>query len=88
MELGSFGGDVKTWTTKSNQKIPIEEMTDSHLGNTLRQIERKAAERTEAFRSMDRGEYWNEYWKHHEVWPEELNPEYTEMMLEERRRGL
>ena len=35
--------EVATWLTRDGRKIPVTEMTDAHLANTIRYLERRIA---------------------------------------------
>lgn len=90
---GVYGGQMfnqgGTWRTSHGTLIAISEMTDSHIRNTVRQISERAVDMTMRLREVYRNDrYWGDYWENHEIWPQEINPEYNEMEREETRRKL
>ncbi|MCC6751990.1 MAG: hypothetical protein IT371_30335 [Deltaproteobacteria bacterium] len=46
--------DGGTWTTRDGRKLAIRDMTDSHLGNTLRYLTRNGSQGIPAFALMER----------------------------------
>ena len=83
-ERGSNSLLMNLWTSKG-KRIPIDKLSDEHLGNALRYCEDRASAVTEMLRGepgCDRGIYENG------VDPEQLFPLYLELCCEELRRGL
>lgn len=92
----------KVWTTKAGQKIPIYQMTDSHLVNTIKMLERVAKQsRDEALSSayavscMIQGEMASMSIDSDIRWMEEdhdgedfLHPLYDDLVLDAERREL
>ena len=78
--------DKKCWTTKNGAKIRVRDMTDVHLANTIRMIERKAEEGFLVGCVSCDGAYEDPYVEmcHN---PSELCEEYEWLLEEADRRG-
>lgn len=77
----------KMWTTKTGQKIRIKDMTDSHLTNTIRLLERNA-DAAEAMCPCDGDKGWCFCGPLTYVEPSQLSPLYGDLVAEATRRGL
>jgi hypothetical protein len=89
---------TKIWTKKDGSKIRICDMTDSHLTNTIKMLERNAREHEcEAlgcFPSFqgEMAQYYAELaWDsiaENGIDPNEITPLYDDLLLEKQRRNL
>jgi hypothetical protein len=79
--------NTKKWTTKDGTKIRIKDMTDSHLLNTLRLLERTASLMIVEC-PCDGDKDWCFCGRNRHYEPEDLTPLYFDLKKEAVRRGL
>lgn len=73
---------MTTWTTKDGRRLKIQEMTDQHLINTIRYVERNQYKYVMCFGGGSGEDVWYE---EKEI---DLMPQYLDMRREAYRRGL
>lgn len=102
--MSNLSENPKVWTTKEGQHIPISQMTDRHLKNTIRMLKRTASARREnAIAILSAGTMQVSGDMALEALESELNmaesmddeeflewsvPQYDELLKESERRGL
>lgn len=77
----------KKWTTKDKRKIRIKDMTDSHLINTIRFLER-VADASEIICPCDGDKDWCFCGRDGTIEPEEVSELYPDLVQEANRRKL
>lgn len=83
--------DVRIWTTKSGEKLRIVDMTDSHLVNTIRMLERKCVNHDTMIYPSFGGEmaqYYAEQEFFEDMGKPAFPPQYPHLCAEADRRGL
>lgn len=78
----------KKWTTKTGEKIRIKDMTDSHLINTVRFIERVAANADISCPCDGDKDWCYCYAGGDPPEPEQIEPLYVDLVQEAHRRKL
>lgn len=88
---------TKVWTTKDGTRVRICDMTDSHLCNTIRFLQRahdRAVTDAFAFASLFDGESMASYYADQDAdnaaqsTPDDVFPLYSDLLAEAERRGL
>jgi hypothetical protein len=85
---------TKAWTTREGQKIPIDQLDDSHLLNCIKMIKRKHEETMNAgwqmIGTVSSDEAYDDVERELnalEDGPHTISKSYTDLVAEARRRG-